>query len=577
LKAARRGPRTLREDFSRVLSLTDLKPGDTLGRYEILMPVAHGGMAAVWAARMVGSRGFQKLVAVKTMLPSLSDDPDFETMFLDEARLASRIHHPHVVEIIDLGDEHGWLYLVMEWVDGETIFTLNKRAKAKGGIPLPLLLRITSSACAGLHAAHELRDEKTGRLLDLVHRDISPQNVMISSNGIVKIVDFGVAKAAGRVHNTVVKGMMKGKVPYGSPEQLSGAKVDRRSDIFSLGILMYVMLSGLHPFRGESDQKTMENICHRKPVPLAELVPGVPADVEAIVTRALEKDPDGRFPDCSAMQRAIDAALSALGETVTDGDVAAFVKSVVGDLSDDRRAKLATAIEQADNAAGTTGRDGPASRHGDGARSVRSGGTGLPATFKGIIPVSLDDPPPLPKQQSSAPKPKPKPAPASTPTPSPASSPAPVAPPVRARRSVVPHILLGLIIVVSMLAIGVRLGMLPWVADRLPLPVRNLILPRASSVAPPSAPSAPAAPDTGASAPPAAPAPPPDTAASGAPPSAAPTDPTAPSAATADAAAPSGAPPVAPSAPSGAPPSGAAPRPQTDPNAPRKLLENPYE
>src|SRR5262249_34880525 len=136
------------------------------------MPVAQGGMAAVWAARLRGPGGFQKVVAIKTMLPELSDDPDFEAMFLDEARLAARIRHPHVAEIIDLGEEEGWLYLVMEWVNGETIFTLNKQARQKGGIPLPLLLRLLSNVCAGLHSAHELRDEN-GRTLDLVHRDAS--------------------------------------------------------------------------------------------------------------------------------------------------------------------------------------------------------------------------------------------------------------------------------------------------------------------------------------------------------------------------------------------------------------------
>src|SRR5262245_54347234 len=255
-------------------------------------------MATVWPARQTGSRGSTKLVAINTMLPALGDDAQYETMFLHEARLAAKIRHPHVVEIIDLGDEDDWIYIVMEWVNGETMFTLNKRAKHKGGIPLPLMIRIASSACAGLHAAHELRDDK-GNLLDLVHRDISPQNVMISFDGIVKIVDFGVAKAAGRAHETRVAGIMKGKVPYLSPEQLSGQKVDRRSDLFSLGVLMYVMVSARHPFRGENDAATMENICSRAPVPLRELVPNVRSDLEAVVMRALEKTPATRWPDCA--------------------------------------------------------------------------------------------------------------------------------------------------------------------------------------------------------------------------------------------------------------------------------------
>lgn len=437
-----------------MLELTDIKPGDTLGRYEILMPVAHGGMAAVWAARMVGSRGFQKLVAVKTMLPTISDDPDFETMFLDEARLASRIHHPHVVEIVDLGDEHGWLYIVMEWVDGETIFTLSKAAKASGGIPVPLLLRIMSNACAGLHAAHELRDDRTGQHLELVHRDISPQNIMVSSNGIVKIVDFGVAKAHGRMHKTLVPGVIKGKVPYGSPEQLAGGKVDRRSDIFSLGVLMYAMLSGRHPFRGETDKQTMENIVKRAAVPLRDIVPSTPADVEAIVLRALEKDPSARFPDCAMMQRALDQAISNLGAPVTDGDVGAFVKSVVGDRIADRRAKLSAAIDHADNApAGLPNSDSPSAKRGGSSR-----GAPLPATFAGIIPVSLDDAPP-----STSPSGGKTPAAVAVPP----ARPSLILTPVRPRRSAGLLLLLFALASIGAIWFAMRAGYLPWLTERL--------------------------------------------------------------------------------------------------------------
>ena len=550
------------EDPTRVLELTDIKPGDTLGRYELLMPVAHGGMAAVWAARMVGSRGFQKLVAVKTMLPALSEDPEFETMFLDEARLASRIHHPHVVEIVDLGDEHGWLYIVMEWVDGETIFTLNKRAKDRGGIPLPLLLRIVSNACAGLHAAHELRDDRTGQLLELVHRDISPQNIMVSSNGIVKIVDFGVAKAHGRMHTTLAKGVLKGKVPYGSPEQLSGEKLDRRSDIFSLGVLMSAMLSGLHPFRGESDKKTMENVLKRAPVPLRDIVPTLPADVEAIVHRALEKDPGARFPDCATMQRAIDRALANLGAPVTDGDVGAFVKAVVGDRIDERRAKLSSAIDHADNApAVLPSSDAPAPR-----RASAPRGAPLPATFAGIIPVSLDDaPPPPPSSAGRTPA-----AMALSP-----AAPSSIVTPVRPRRSSGLYVLFGAIASIGAIAMAMRAGYLPWLTERLAF----LAGARGTSLAssPESAPALPAA----------SPAPPPS-----------PTTPTAPtstaldsantsapasaSAPAAAAAPPSSAPAAEPSSSASAPPSTTpldrgdgfvrpGPRPQ------RKLLGNPYD
>jgi len=379
-----------------VFSLQDIRPGATLGRYEVLMPIAEGGMAAVWAARMKGSRGFQKVVAIKTMLPDLSDDTDFEAMFYDEARLVARIRHPHVCEMIDLGDEDGMLYIVMEWVDGDTLFTLNRRAKHKGGIPLPLLLRIASDASAGLHAAHELKDEQ-GKPLGLVHRDVSPQNIMISFDGIVKLVDFGVAKAAGRMHETRVAGVMKGKVPYLSPEQLASGKVDRRSDIFSLGIVLYAMVSGRHPFRAQEDSKTIENICTRAPVPLRELVPDTHPELEAIVLKALEKNPAERWQTCAEMQRALDHLLGSMGTTVTDGDVAAFLRDTLGDIIEERRAALKEAIRKADGRAPSTS--------GAGAQKPRAKSSGpLPATFEGILPVSLDDAP-----ASSTPLPTPPP------------------------------------------------------------------------------------------------------------------------------------------------------------------------
>lgn len=362
----------------------DIKPGDTLGRYEILTPIAQGGMAAVWAARILGTRGFQKLVAVKTMLPTLSEDPDFEAMFLDEARLAARIRHPFVAEIIDLGEDEGWLYLVMEWVDGETIGTINKRAKATGGYPEPVLARIVANTCAGLHAAHELRDD-AGHLLELVHRDVSPQNVMVTYDGIVKLVDFGVAKAKGAAHETRVKGLMKGKIPYLSPEQLSGEKVDRRADIFALGILVYVMVSGRHPFRGENDLKTMENICSRAAVPLSTLVPSVAPEIEAVVMKALEKNPLDRFQTCAEMQLALEQFLSAKHATVTEADLAHFVRDAAGDLRDERKAKLDAAILAGDARSKGTATE-PRGR-----ASNRRGGAPLSATSSGILPVALDD------------------------------------------------------------------------------------------------------------------------------------------------------------------------------------------
>ncbi|AKT40443.1 serine/threonine protein kinase [Chondromyces crocatus] len=424
---------------------SELKPGDTLGRYEILAPIAKGGMAAVWAARLVGTRGFQKIVAIKTMLPDLSDNADFEAMFLDEARLASRIRHPHVVEIVDLGDEEGLLYLVMEWVDGETIFTLNKSAKANGGIPLRILLKIVSDACAGLHAAHELRDDK-GQLLNLVHRDISPQNIMVSFDGIVKIVDFGVAKAAGRLHETQVGSVMKGKVPYLSPEQLMSGKVDRRADIFALGILIYASLTGKHPFRGENDARTIENIARRAHVPLRDFALDVPPELEDAVDRALSKNPADRWPDCAALQRALQEMASTVGPPVTDGDVARYVRSTLGDVVEERRKRLAVAIQLADARVGTD------RSRSSGVRPATRGGAPLPATYSGIIPVQLDE---RAEEQDAAPESVPL-APDAR-----AVAPGAILATTRPRRSALPYALVAVLVLLVGAALALRAGLLP--------------------------------------------------------------------------------------------------------------------
>ncbi|WP_437289007.1 protein kinase domain-containing protein [Sorangium sp. So ce406] len=346
--------------WGRAASAVDrLGPGSTLGRYEILIPVAKGGMAAVWAARLQGTRGFRKIVAIKTMLPDVSDDPDFESMFLDEARVAARVRHPNVVEILDLGEEDDVLYIVMEWVDGETAGTLQKAAKKLGGIPQRIVLRIASQICAGLHNAHELRDD-SGALLDLVHRDISPANVLISTAGFVKIVDFGVAKSKGRLHITRAGGIIKGKTPYLSPEQLGGLPIDRRSDIFSLGALLYVLTTGMHPFRAETELSTVENITIKAPLPPRELNSAIHPELERIILKALEKDRDNRFSTCAEMQRAIDQVASSLGEPTTDEDVAAFVRLAIGDTQARRAQELRDAIAAVDAGAAQNSEPRPA-------------------------------------------------------------------------------------------------------------------------------------------------------------------------------------------------------------------------
>jgi serine/threonine-protein kinase len=317
-----------------------------LGRYELLVPIAAGGMAQVWAARMRGARQFQKIVAVKTMLPKLSEDEQFEQMFLDEASLASQIRHPNVVEILDLGEQHGVLYLVMEWIEGVPLNQLMKAAKKDGGVPTSVATRIALQAAAGLHAAHELTDER-GALVGLVHRDVSPQNVLVTYDGVTKVVDFGVAKATALGGGATVAGQIKGKVGYMAPEQVKGEPLDRRVDVFAMGIVLYALTTGKHPFRRESEAATMYNICAPTPVMApSKVVPEYPPELEPIVLKALAKDRNERFANCDELLRALDG-LPAHLRASSDADVARFVRGLFGERREESRRALDSAIERA--------------------------------------------------------------------------------------------------------------------------------------------------------------------------------------------------------------------------------------
>ena len=326
----------------------EISQGHVLGRYELLLPIATGGMAMVWAARVKGTRGFQKIVAVKTMLSKLSEDAQFEQMFLDEASLASQIRHPNVVEISDLGEQDGVLYLAMEWIDGVPLNQLMKTAKSVGGVPLPIAVRVVMNACAGLQAAHELRDA-TGQLIGLVHRDVSPQNILVTYDGVSKVVDFGVAKATAMGGGATVAGQLKGKVSYMAPEQVRGEAIDRRVDIFAMGIVLYALTSGKHPFRRESEAATMYTIASDEVVvPPSKFIPNYPPSLEAVLLKALAKDKNDRFATASEFQRALDQCLPAAERANTDEDIGAFIRQLFGSKREESRAALADALALAD-------------------------------------------------------------------------------------------------------------------------------------------------------------------------------------------------------------------------------------
>lgn len=325
----------------------EVRAGLVLGRYELLVPIAAGGMAQVWAARMKGARQFQKIVAVKTMLPKLSEDAQFEQMFLDEASLASQIKHPNAVEILDLGDQDGILFLVMEWIEGVPLNHLMKAAKGRGGIPIAIAARIAMQACAGLHAAHELTNDK-GENIGLVHRDVSPQNLLVTFDGVTKVVDFGVAKATALGGGQTQAGQVKGKVSYMAPEQVNGDGLDRRADVFALGIVLYALTTGKHPFRRESEAATMYNICSPDPVVSpSSVVDGYAPELEPIVLKALAKNRDDRYPSCDALFRALGQLPMHL-RVGSDADVGRFVQDLLGDRRAEQKKRLEEALARAD-------------------------------------------------------------------------------------------------------------------------------------------------------------------------------------------------------------------------------------
>ena len=322
-----------------------MEPGFRLDRYELLCPIAHGGMASVWLARLHGKHGFEKLVAIKTILPQFASDERFQQMFLDEARIASGIEHPNTAQILDLGEQHDILYIVMEWVDGDSLSKLHRAVRRRGmTIPPGIILRILADTCGGLEAAHELRD-KAGKLLGVVHRDVSPQNILVNSKGNAKLIDFGIVKALDRVSAETSSGLLKGKIQYMAPEQAIGKRVDRRSDVWALGAVLYYLLTGQPPFEGENPLATLHLLTTPgEPPPLPD---DIPLPVHALVRRALEKDPDSRVATAAQLQKAIESAMVEAKIQTSTSDVAAFVAEHLTDRAQARKKAVALALDAA--------------------------------------------------------------------------------------------------------------------------------------------------------------------------------------------------------------------------------------
>ncbi len=303
-------------------------PGaERFGQYTLLEKIAAGGMAEVWKARMRGVEGFQKTVAIKKIHPHMTDNSEFIGMFIDEAKLAAQLSHPNIVHIYDLGKIGRDYYIAMEYVEGKDLRSLLNAARRKGmPLSLGLALLIASRLASALDYAHRKRDFE-GKELALVHRDVSPQNVLLTREGDVKLCDFGIAKAVSKAGQTQM-GALKGKLQYMSPEQAWGRPVDSRSDIFSLGAVLFEMLTGERLFSGDSEMSILEAVRHGRIRTPRDVDPTLPAEVGDIVTRALSYDVRDRFQSAGEMMQRIEAVLHTLVPSPGPGDLAAYLERV---------------------------------------------------------------------------------------------------------------------------------------------------------------------------------------------------------------------------------------------------------
>jgi serine/threonine protein kinase len=301
-----------------------------LGKYEIVKRLAKGGMAEIFLARASGLPGFQRMVVVKRILPVLACKADFLEMFLNEARIAATLQHPNVVQMYDVGVVDGDYFIAMEYLHGEDVRSLqNALHRERQRMPLEHVLQIVIGVCAGLHYAHE-KLGFDGQPLSIVHRDVSPQNVIVTFDGGVKLLDFGVAKAASNAHETRC-GVVKGKIPYMSPEQCRGAPLDRRSDLYSVGIILYELTLGRRLYSDGTEFEILKRIAERPVTPPRVIEPDYDERLEHIVMRALAKDPARRYQTARALQMDLEDLARQRGMYMSAISLSQFMAHVFGD------------------------------------------------------------------------------------------------------------------------------------------------------------------------------------------------------------------------------------------------------
>ncbi len=316
-----------------------MKKPRPFGKYYLLERINVGGMAEVFKAKSFGSDGFEKIVAIKRILPNIAEDDEFITMFIDEAKISVQLNHPNIAQITDLNKVDDIYYIAMEYVNGKDIRTIFERCRSdRNPMSIAQACFLVMKVCEGLEYAHNKKDAN-GHEIGIVHRDISPQNILISYEGDVKIIDFGIAKAAGKASKTQA-GILKGKFGYMSPEQVRGLPLDKRSDVFSLGIVLYEMLTGERLFVGESDFSTLEKVRNVEILPPSTYNRKIPELLESIVLRALAKEVEDRYQSAGDFHDELQAFMYNCGEFYSRKDLAAWMKKTFSEELAEEQAKL---------------------------------------------------------------------------------------------------------------------------------------------------------------------------------------------------------------------------------------------
>ncbi len=424
----------------------DLPRGTTLGKYEILRKIATGGMAEIYLARSRGAAGFEKLVVIKRILPNVAEDPTFVQMFLDEARLAATLQHPNIADVYDVGEAEGTPFFAMEYVHGQDVRNIRMTARKRDEtVPLAISLAIIHGTASALDYAHEKRGND-GKSIGLVHRDVSASNVIVSYDGAIKLLDFGIARASSRTHKTQV-GTLKGKIPYMSPEQCRGSELDRRSDLFSLGVVAFELTVGRRPFRGESDFEVMDQIVHKGAPTPSSLMRDYPPELEAIVMKLLAMKQADRYQTAEDMLHDLDPFLAQHRLWVSPKPLGKYMRTIFEDrITAWESAQLEGASLAQYVAESIT------------SQSQRSELVTPPSAFPGLLPLSQEMPavsPPISAQMPAGGQPTTEPE---------ADTRPPVYPQLRPSRS---KTLLALAAILAV-AIGGVAGFLVYSGDKTP-------------------------------------------------------------------------------------------------------------